>query len=292
VNYVQPLNITKRYTDSINGVNGRQGDFTLRKAIEKQFIIGSNATYTYDALINDPKGTGWFITTNLDLSGNILGLLTRPNLKAGDTIKLFGAPFSQYIKTEGDIRHYSRVGIKTIWANRIDIGYGLPYGNSYQMPFVKQFFIGGTNSLRGFRSRTLGPGTYRPLNDSTDFFPEQSGDIKLEMNTEIRQKFTNIIEGAIFVDAGNIWLKNPDPNKPGAEFTKNFLKQLAVDAGVGIRFDLQILLLRFDVAVPLIKPWLSTPPSALRQTLQEINFKSAEYRKQNIVFNIAIGYPF
>ena len=289
INYVQPLNITQRYLDSINGVNGNIGDFTLRKAIEKQFIIGSNATYSYNEIIDDPKGKGWFVTTNLDLSGNLIGLITHPNLKAGDTIKIFGAPYSQYVKTEVDVRHYSRIALNTIWANRIDLGFGLPYGNSYQLPFVKQFFIGGNNSLRGFRSRTLGPGTYRPLNaDSSNFFPDQSGDIKLEINTELRQKFSKMIEGSLFLEAGNIWLKNKYPLKPGAEFTKNFLTQLAIDGGVGIRFDLQILLLRFDVAFPLRKPWLTPPPSAL----QQINFKSAGWRKENIVFNLAIGYPF
>jgi outer membrane protein insertion porin family len=278
VNYVQPLNVTQRYTDSINGVNGRQGDYTLRKAIERQFIIGSNASYSYDELVNDPKGKGWFVTSVLDLSGNLIGLFTHPNLQKGDTVKFFGAPYSQYVKFEEDARHYSRIGINTIWANRIDFGYGLPYGNSYQLPFIKQFFIGGNNSLRGFRSRSLGPGTYRPSNAETSSFnPEESGDIKLEMNTEIRQKFTKIVEGALFLDAGNIWLKNADPLRPGAEFSNNFLKQLAVDAGVGIRFDLQILLLRVDVAVPVRKPWLTTG--------QKINLS-------DYVINLAIGYPF
>jgi outer membrane protein assembly factor BamA len=183
---------------------------------------------------------------------------------------------------------YSRLGIKTIWANRIDLGVGIPYGNSYQLPFIKQFFIGGTNSLRGFRSRTLGPGIYRPANaDSSNFYPDQSGDIKLELNTELRQKFSSIFEGAVFIDAGNIWLKKKDVFKPGAEFSNKFLSQLALDAGIGIRFDLTILLLRFDVAVPLRKPWL---PAGQRAT--QFNFGSAAFRKENLIFNFAIGYPF
>ena len=282
INYVQPLNVTQRYTDSI------KRDFTLKKAIEKQFIIGSNATYSYNEIIDDPRGRGWFVTTNIDLSGNVIGLIKHPDLKNGDTIKIFGAPYAQYVKTEVDVRMYSRLGIKTIWANRIDVGLGFPYGNSYQLPFIKQFFIGGTNSLRGFRSRTLGPGIYRPANaDSVNFFPDQSGDIKLELNTELRQKFSSVFEGAVFIDAGNIWLKNKDAFKPGAEFTNKFLSQLALDAGIGIRFDLTILLLRFDVAVPLRKPWL---PVGQRAT--QFNLGSAAFRKENLIFNFAIGYPF
>ncbi|HUS03199.1 MAG TPA: BamA/TamA family outer membrane protein [Chitinophagaceae bacterium] len=289
VNYVQPFHITQRYKDSINGINGRKGDFTLKKAIEKQFIIGSNATYSYDELIDNPAGKGWFVLTNLDLSGNLIGLFTKPDLKNGDTIKFFGAPYAEYMKAEVDVRHYSRIAPKTIWANRIDLGVGLPHGNSGELPFIKQFFIGGTNSLRGFRSRTLGPGTYRPLNaDSTDFYPDQSGDIKLEINTELRQKISGILEGAIFAEAGNIWLRNKNPDKPGGEFTGKFLSQLAADVGVGIRFNMTILVLRFDVAVPISKPWTLPPPS----TLQEINFRNQAWRKENIVFNLAIGYPF
>ena len=282
VSFVQPLNVTQRYTDSI------QHDFTLKKAIEKQFIIGSNATYSYDEIIDDPNGRGWFVTTNVDLSGNVIGLFTHPDLKNGDTIKFFGAPYSQYARGEVDVRNYSRHGPKTIWANRIDFGFGYPYGNSYELPFIKQFFIGGTNSLRGFRSRTLGPGTYRPANaDSTNFYPDQSGDIKLEINTELRQKISGILEGAIFAEAGNIWLKNKNPFKPGAEFTNDFLKQLAVDAGIGFRFDLQILILRIDAAIPLRKPWLPAGQRAV-----PINLGSASYRKDNLIFNFAIGYPF
>lgn len=289
IDYVQPLNVTQRYKDSINGVNGRAPDYTLKKAIEKQFIIGSNATYSYDEIINDPNGKGWFVTTNLDLSGNVVGLFAHGDVKKGDTVKFFGAPYSQYVKAEVDTRHYSRLGPKTIWANRIDVGFGYPHGNSSELPYLKQFFIGGTNSLRGFRARTLGPGIYiSPRADSTDFYPDQSGDIKLEMNTELRQKISKILECAIFAEAGNIWLKNKNPDKPGAEFTKDFMTQLAIDAGVGLRFDLQILILRFDVAFPLRKPWYTPPPTAF----QQINFKSPAWRKQNIVFNLAIGYPF
>jgi outer membrane protein assembly factor BamA len=276
VNYVQPLNVTTIYNDSI------KTDPTLRKAIEKQFIIGSNATYSYDELVNDPKGKGWYVITNVDLSGNIVGLFAHPNLANKDTVKIFGAPYSQYVKGEADIRHYSKLSMKSTWANRIDLGFGFPHGNSYELPYLKQFFIGGNNSIRAFRSRSLGPGTYRPPDaDVTNFYADQSGDIKLEMNTEIRQKLSGIVEGAVFIDAGNIWLYNDNPLKPGAKFTKDFLNQLAVGAGVGLRFDLQILLLRIDAAVPLRKPWLTQN----KWVFNEISFK-------NTVFNLAIGYPF
>ncbi|HEV2833251.1 MAG TPA: BamA/TamA family outer membrane protein, partial [Hanamia sp.] len=155
---------------------------------------------------------------------------------------------------------------------------------------IKQFFIGGNNSLRAFRSRSVGPGTYRDPNaDSLTFFPDQSGDIKLEMNTELRYKINNILEGAFFIDAGNIWLYNKDTLRPGAQFSKDFIKDLAVGTGVGLRINLTILLLRIDIAMPVRKPWLL---DGQRWVFDQIDFGSKDWRRKNIVLNLAIGYPF
>jgi outer membrane protein assembly factor BamA len=173
-------------------------------------------------------------------------------------------------------------------ANRVIIGIGLPYGNSQSLPFIKQFFSGGNNSIRAFRSRSVGPGTYHPTKES-DFFADQSGDLKLELNTELRAKLFGIIHGAAFVDAGNIWLFNDDSLKTGARFTSSFLNELAVGTGLGLRFDISFLVLRFDVAFPLRKPYL---PSGQRWVFNEINFGSSRWRKDNLVFNLGIGYPF
>ena len=175
-------------------------------------------------------------------------------------------------------------------ANRVIFGFGYPYGNSTELPFIKQFFIGGNNSIRAFRSRSIGPGTYRDRNaDSLAFFPDESADIKLELNSELRIKVNNIIEGAFFVDAGNIWLYNKDPNRPGGEFTKDFFNQLAVGTGIGLRLNLTILLLRIDLATPLRKPWLDP---GNRWVISQIDFTDKEWRRQNLVLNLAIGYPF
>ena len=285
INYVQPLHVTKLY-DSLANKNP-----TLRKVIRKQFIIGSNYNFTYDELVAKPKGsTGWFFVGNADLSGNILGLIAGANAKKGRTYNILGADFSQYIRTETDIRRYVKVGLKSVWANRFDLGVGLPYGNSLSLPYIKQFFVGGNNSVRAFRSRSVGPGTFRSINaDSSNYYPDQSGDIKLELNTEFRIKFNNILEGAAFIDAGNVWLFNEDPNQPGAKFTKKFLNQLAIGTGVGLRFDLQILLLRLDLATPVREPWL---PAGHQFVLNQFNLGSKTWRRQNLVLNIAIGYPF
>ncbi|MBL7757791.1 MAG: BamA/TamA family outer membrane protein, partial [Chitinophagaceae bacterium] len=172
--------------------------------------------------------------------------------------------------------------------NRLIIGASVPYGNSLALPFVKQFFAGGNNSVRAFRSRSLGPGSYaQPA--TSNFLPDQSGDIKLELNSELRAQLFSIVHGAVFVDAGNIWLYNDDPAKPGAQFSSHFLKELAVGAGVGLRFDISFLVLRFDLAFPLRKPSL---PDGQRWVLEKIALGKSSWRKENLIFNIGIGYPF
>lgn len=288
INYVQALNVTQLYRDSL------KTDFTLKHAIDTQFIIGSNYAFTWDPLINDPTGTGFYFNGLSDLSGNVAGLLI-PSSGKGQQKRIFNAPISQYVKLQSDLRYYYAFTKSTRLANRIIIGAGYPYGGgSRELPFIKQFFIGGNNSIRAFRSRSIGPGTYRNSKyDSSRFLPDQSGDIKLEMNTELRLKINTILEGAVFVDAGNIWLYNKDTStinpRPGVQFSKNFLKELAVGTGVGLRVNLQILLLRIDIATPLRKPYL---PAGQRWVFNQINFTSKEWRRQNLVLNLAIGYPF
>jgi outer membrane protein insertion porin family len=165
---------------------------------------------------------------------------------------------------------------------------GIPYGNSGELPFIKQFFSGGNNSVRAFRSRSLGPGSYVDTAITT-FLPDQSGDIKLELNTEFRFNIVAFINGAVFVDAGNIWLFNDNKLKPGAKFTNKFFEEIAVGAGVGLRFDFNLLVLRLDLATPLRKPWLVGPN---RWVIKDIDFSNPPWRRKNLVLNIAIGYPF
>ena len=119
--------------------------------------------------------------------------------------------------------------------------------------------------------------------------PDQSGDLKLELNTEWRTQIYKLVKGAVFVDAGNIWLLNENAEKPGAKFSGQFLNELAVGAGVGLRFDFNFLVLRTDLAFPLRKPYL---PKGERWVLRDIDFSSGTWRKENLIFNLAIGYPF
>lgn len=283
INFVSPNGVTDLYREQI----AQDQTGTLSKVIEKQLIFGPTYSFTYTNTMRKRKLNTFYYKGSADVAGTIAGLVTGANVKKGDTIKIFDVPFSQFVKIENDFRHYLRLGDNTQLASRIIVGTGFAYGNSTELPFIKQFFIGGTNSIRAFRARSIGPGTWKDT--TSTFLPDESGDLKLEFNTELRAKLFSVVHGAVFLDAGNIWLREKNPNKPGAEFSGKFLNQLAVGTGVGLRFDLSFLILRTDLAWPLRKPYL---PDGEQWVMDEIDFGSKFWRRDNLVFNLAIGYPF
>ncbi|WP_089352054.1 BamA/TamA family outer membrane protein [Flavobacterium sp. ov086] len=283
VTYVSPNHVTAEY------LADAETDESLKKVIEKQLIFGPTYTFTYTNTMQKRKKNTFYFSGDLDLAGNITGLVSGANVKEGNQKNIFDVPFSQYVKMRGDFRHYLKLGKESELASRIIVGVGLPYGNSSALPTSKQFVVGGTNSIRAFRARSLGPGSFLNTETTNNYLPDQSGDLKLEFSTEYRAKLFSIVRGALFIDAGNVWLLNPDPNKPGGEITKDFMKDIAVGAGAGLRFDLSFLILRTDLAFPLRKPYL---PEGDRWVIKDIDFGSGPWRKDNLILNIAIGYPF
>jgi outer membrane protein assembly factor BamA len=156
------------------------------------------------------------------------------------------------------------------------------------VPYSEQFFIGGSSSIRAFRIRTLGPGSFRT--ESKSYQANESGEIKLEMNLEARYSISKLFKLAVFTDVGNIWLRKDAIDKPGSGLDKGDLyKELAVGAGIGFRIDASVLVLRFDVATPLRKPWYN---EGNRWVLDEIRLGDKSWRKENLILNIGIGYPF
>lgn len=283
VGYVKPSKVTDSYQEEL------EKNPNLRHAIERQFTIGPSYSFTYTNTMDNRKNTQYF-KGSLELSGNIPGLINGSDYREGKVYEMFNAVFSQYIKTELDFRNYLQLSPKNTLATRAFLGYGYSYGNTNVLPYVKQFFAGGPNSLRAFRARTLGPGSYYPERiGENNFVPDMTGDIRIELNAEYRSKLFSIVEGALFVDAGNIWLQHEDPNKPGAAFSKDFLSEMAVGAGLGLRFDLSFLVLRTDMALPLRLPY---NPKGQRWVMDKIDFGDKQWRKNNLVFNLAIGYPF
>ena len=291
LNYVLPTNIKPQFK------LGLDTNITLARSIEKQFIVGSNYNYNYNSQAKpNNKRHNFYFNGNVDLSGNLIGLVSGADVLNGNEKKIFQTPFSQYIRLEADFRHYMAFGKRrklriNQLVSRVIIGEGYGYGNSTSMPFIKQFFIGGTNSIRAYRARSLGPGTYYAGNAAltNSYLPDQPGDVKIEINSELRFKLFSIVRGAVFVDAGNIFTNRTDPARPGSKFSKDFIKQLAVGTGLGLRFDLSFLVLRVDGAFPIRKPYL---PGGTKWVFNQVDFTSSQWRKENLVLNLAIGYPF
>lgn len=224
---------------------------------------------------------------SVDLSGNIAGLIT--GAKQPREKQIMGVPFAQFVKFDIDIHYTRKLPGNFDWANRIQLGIGIPYNNSALLPYAKLYTIGGSSSVRGFRSRSLGPGSYETTAEDQQFFQLIGGDFKLLGNTELRIPITAQLGAAVFIDAGNIWTKDTILFGEKAKLSKDFYKEIAVAAGIGLRFDAGILLIRADLGMPLRKPFL---PEADRWVLNKIDFGSGAWRRQNLVLNIAIGYPF
>ncbi|MGN6567521.1 MAG: BamA/TamA family outer membrane protein [Flavipsychrobacter sp.] len=282
-----PFNFTYVKTDTL-GDASRLG-LLYGNLVFNGIIIGPTYEFTYNSQVGPQKTSSFYFDFLIDLSGNVLGLAEHANYKDHPQT-LFGSTYAQYLKYQLDYRYYFRMSRSNILASRILIGEGLPYGNSYQLPNIKQFFSGGSSSLRGFPTRLVGPGTFNEnYLYGTNQYIETLGDMKLELNTELRTNVYKFFSTALFVDAGNIWLYNDNPQFPGGKFTKDFYKQLAVDMGIGFRFDVKILLIRLDIGMPVREPYL---PENDRWVFNKINFGDPTWRKNNLVFNIAIGYPF
>ncbi len=282
VTYVFPEKITEKYKEQM------ADNPSLARIVEKQLIFGPTYSYTFTNTMLPLKHTVYY-KGQLDLSANLTGLISGANYEKGQQKEILGVAYSQYVKTEHDIRYYLKLNEKSQFAARFIAGYALPYGNSEYMPFSKQFFVGGSNSIRAFRARTLGPGSYDPRTQTSSFLMDQAGDIKLEFNAEYRANLFSFLNAALFVDAGNVWLMRDDPTKPGGKFSNEFLSEVAVGVGAGLRFDFSILVLRTDLSIPVRVPYYEKND---RWRFDHIEFGDRAWRKDNLILNIAIGYPF
>lgn len=291
--YVWRESITKEHTLEIlriNLVNPTHIDslfqlqldtnIVLARSIEKTFIIGPTYNFNLNTQLRpNHNKNNFYFNGNIDLSANILGIVSGANVNTGNQKMIFNVPYSQYVRGEVDFRHYLSFSQYTVLASRITGGIGYAYGNSSTMPFIKEFFAGGANDIRAFRSRSLGPGSYYAGNQKTTFIPDQPGDIKLEMSTEFRFKLFSIVRWAFFVDAGNTWTLKYDSSRVGSQISRDWPSEIAIGVGTGLRLDVSILLLRLDLGIPVREPYL--PPKS-----------RWVFDSGNAVLNFAIGYPF
>ncbi len=258
----------------------------LLSNVYNETIIGSYYTYTYNTL-NPMAKSQLYFTANLEAAGNTIGLIS--GAKEPRSKYIFGTPFAQFVKGDIDLRYTKRYHNKLQWANRFQIGIGFPYNNSAFLPFSKQYVVGGASSIRAFAVRSLGPGSYLPTAKDQVYFQTIGGDYKLLVNSEIRMPLFGRFSGTVFADIGNVWTKDTVLFGKAGQLKKDFLKELAVATGVGIRIDISLLLLRFDLGIPFRKPYL---PNGQRWVIDKIDLGNSKWRSDNLVFNIAIGYPF
>jgi len=266
--------------DSILGSNN-----FLRRSFEQRFIAGTTYSFQYNELNELTKEHRFFGQLGLDLSGNLMHLIQSALGRPGT---IFGQTYAQYARIDLDLRHYWQMKREHRLVSRIFAGYGIPMGQTASLPYIKQYFAGGPNSVRAFRIRSIGPGTYRPEEVDLQSFFDQAGDIRLEMNVEYRFPIAGFLKGAAFLDAGNIWLANDNPDLPGARFSSSALRELALGAGFGLRVDIEFVVLRFDLATPLRKPWLAENERWFDYSIPA----GSNWRKEHLILNFAIGYPF
>jgi hypothetical protein len=266
---------------------------SLRRSFEEQFIVGTGYTYTVNELAYE-KGPPIYWSGSVETAGNLMSLLSRIGRGGPPSddwpYTLFGQKYSQFARFRSDFRYYLPLGKEAKLATRLLLGTAIPYGNSKSIPYVKQFFVGGPNSLRAFRARSVGPGSYlpRPTQDGGIVLVDQSGDVQVELNTEYRFPIVSVVKGALFVDAGNVWLYNEDEQRGDAEFDwDRFYNEIAVGTGFGLRIDLNIVVVRFDLAFPIREPRFRTddPADGTEWVWLYPKFK-------NQILNISIGYPF
>ncbi len=283
-----PFSLTFYRTDELTDYFKSISDTNqvLDYPIPSNAILSTSFNYRVTNVSPDKRNI-FSLYTGFETAGALMGLI-----KGNDgpfTTKLGNGYLSQFLRAELDLRYTRKLGNDLFWANRLIVDASYPYGNSLFLPFPRQFIIGGANSLRGFVPRKLGPGSTRATDEQQTGYPQIGGDYKLEMNTELRFPFLGRIKGAAFFDAGNIWMKDTLLYGPAGKLSKNFIKEIAMDGGLGLRIDITVLILRLDLGMPFYKPWL---PEGDRWVLDKISLGNKDWRKENLVYNIAIGYPF
>jgi len=292
---LNPINIS--YTSLVNRTDSFNNLLVhnpfLKKSYEEQFIAGGNYSFTYNEQVIPGKKVQYYLRLTAESAGSMFSLANSifgKKISSTDPSRIVGSVYSQFGKLSVDGRAYYNFRDKNKLAMRIFAGAANSFGNSSVLPYSKQFFSGGPNSIRAFQINSIGPGNFNQREDTTIGFLQLGGDIKLEMNAEYRFNIYKFFKGAFFIDAGNIWLQKSNPTNTGSPFLfSSFLDEMAVGAGFGLRIDVSFFILRFDLATPLRKPWLD---KGQRWVTDQIKLGSSSWRGDNLILNVAIGYPF
>lgn len=286
------INYVSLYNKSMDFTAALDTNPYLRKSYENQFIAGSFYSYTYNEQVAPKQINQFFFNGTTELSGNAFSIahriFTGQTASADKPLSVAGSVYSQFARITLDARNVTNLSSSQKLVVRLYAGAGKAYGNSATLPYAKQFFCGGPSSLRAFQINSVGPGPIRPKEGAT--FLEPGGELKLEANAEYRFPIIGFLKGATFIDAGNTWLlrKSADTSLINSLFEANrFYKEFALGTGAGLRLDMSFFILRLDLGMPLRIP---APDESQRWEIRDI--KDGTWRKQNLVWNIAIGYPF
>ncbi len=277
------INLVKVFpTDEFQNEINELEDDRLRNQYTDHLIMALRYSFVFNNQDIRKLKDFIYFRSNIETSGNLLNLIDRvidaPKDPFGN-YTLFNIRYAQYVRTDFDFRYYWIFGQNNSLVFRTIFGIGIPYSNTSVLPFEKGFYLGGANGMRGWRFRSLGPGAYPITDDNLD----KSGDIQIEGNIEYRFDIYKFFKGALFIDAGNVYLLKSNETFPGGEFRfDSFLDQLGIDAGYGFRFDFNFFIFRIDPAVKLKDP---SYPKGERWVIKDLQLK-------NIIWNFGIGYPF
>ncbi len=276
--YTKMLNSTEEFNQTL------AENPAIALSFRDQFIPMIGYTFTYDNGYEKSRNNRWVWQVSATEAGNIFyGIYSLCGVKGEKEI--FGNPFSQFVKLTNEVKYYHYFSHKVSIASRLYVGAGYAYGNATELPYSEQFYIGGANSIRAFTIRSIGPGSYHPAASNENGYFDQTGSFKLEANIELRFPIWGGLEGAAFVDAGNVWLLKDDSLRPGGKLALNtFGNEIALGTGIGLRYDIaNYLVIRIDVGVPLHAPYDTGKAGYY-------NIKGSFW--ENLRPHLAIGYPF
>lgn len=269
---------------------------TFRKEyLESESTANSILRYNYEDLFITKIGFGYIynhkqvaLKWGVETSGNLLSLgsrLANSNKDSQGQYRLFNIAFAQYVKGDFDLTRSFSIDQNNSIVFHLGLGIAYPYGNSHMLPFEKRYFSGGANSVRGWSVRTLGPGSFKGRDGRINFI-NQTGDMKLDLNVEYRTHLFWKLDGALFVDAGNVWTLRDYPDQPGGRFQLDtFHKELAASYGMGFRFNFDYFILRFDLGMKGINPAYQTDEEEHYPLLHP-------HISRDLAFHFAVGMPF
>lgn len=270
--------------------NPENSNSILRYNYENLLIMKAGYGFTYHSDGRESRtasNNSYSIRFNIESSGNLLyafSHMLNATRNEDHQYTVANIAYAQYIKTDIDFTKSFRIDHRNSIVFHVGMGVAYPYGNSRILPFEKRYFSGGANSVRGWSVRRLGPGSFAGNDRNIDFI-NQSGDIKLDLNLEYRTKLFWKLNGAFFVDAGNIWTIRDYEEQPGGAFRfDSFYKQIAVSYGLGLRFDFDYFILRFDAGMKAVNP-------AYRNSKEHYPLIHPDFGR-DFAFHFAVGYPF